>query len=703
MLGRALIRQKKQLIGNTTSRSQLHTLTVEPKKDGGMLESITEQTNIADFMNRVEMGEHLFEARTELLTTDTSVGVLTTEQKTAISRVQMEHSKDLRIPRRPFWDENTSAEELHDAESDSFAKWRLQLSKLSNVNDLTITPYEKNPHVWRQLWRVVERSDVVVQIVDARNPLLFRCTDLENYVREGGEDKVNLLLVNKSDFLTEEQRKTWTDYFNAHNIYAVFFSALASTIELDEKEGLVTPGEHLPDIDENEEAEQPPREEDSEESLVEDNEGDCEEGNQYQALQDTQQDKNIRLNEYVNDAAYSSNKRNNNVTESSGVQNDVHSSSITQSNSSSVDDSDNSSDYEDALSFEGGLGEEEGDIDGFNDSQVNNSLNKSLQSTDSLPKGGKQSSSSCQSGLVTSSALYNREELIALLSRLAPQRQLLQSHTTIGLVGYPNVGKSSTINCLMAEKKVTVSATPGKTKHFQTHHLSPELVLCDCPGLVFPGFVSTKQEMILWGILPIDRMKGDYNSAVSVLCQTLPSEALEATYSVPLPAGDTRPPTAEEFLSAISLTRSFMSARGRADTSRAARTVLKDFMNGRLLHCIAPPNVHQDTFHRLQQDAKTKKRVQLTPQQKMFMPETEMDLHEHLDFILGINTEEESTNKGKKPRKQKIRKPKGYVEVRETEDGPELVITKPWRNKERGRREGKKNPNTNNPYDNMLW
>lgn len=36
------------------------------------------------------------------------------------------------------------------------------------------------------------------------------------------------------------------------------------------------------------------------------------------------------------------------------------------------------------------------------------------------------------------------------------------------MVGYPNVGKSSTINRLLGTKKTSVSATPGKTKHFQT-------------------------------------------------------------------------------------------------------------------------------------------------------------------------------------------------------------------------------------------
>ena len=53
----------------------------------------------------------------------------------------------------------------------------------------------------------------------------------------------------------------------------------------------------------------------------------------------------------------------------------------------------------------------------------------------------------------------------------------------VGLVGYPNVGKSSTINALIGEKKVSVSSTPGKTKHFQTIRLSADVLLCDCPGL----------------------------------------------------------------------------------------------------------------------------------------------------------------------------------------------------------------------------
>lgn len=60
------------------------------------------------------------------------------------------------------------------------------------------------------------------------------------------------------------------------------------------------------------------------------------------------------------------------------------------------------------------------------------------------------------------------EELINLFKTIHENRKRLSDElVTVGLVGYPNVGKSSTINTLLAAKKVSVSSTPGKTKHFQ--------------------------------------------------------------------------------------------------------------------------------------------------------------------------------------------------------------------------------------------
>ena len=90
------------------------------------------------------------------------------------------------------------------------------LSRLQDQENFLLTPFERNLEVWRQLWRVLERSHLIVQIVDARNPLRFRCEDLEEYIQdvEGAEGEArtdkgkrrSMLLINKADFLTEGQR-----------------------------------------------------------------------------------------------------------------------------------------------------------------------------------------------------------------------------------------------------------------------------------------------------------------------------------------------------------------------------------------------------------------------------------------------------------------------------------------------------------------
>lgn len=92
----------------------------------------------------------------------------------------------------------------------------LILCRLQEEENFLLTPFERNLEVWRQLWRVLERSHLIVQIVDARNPLRFRCEDLEDYIGdvEGPEGEKgtgkgirrSLLLINKADLLTRRQR-----------------------------------------------------------------------------------------------------------------------------------------------------------------------------------------------------------------------------------------------------------------------------------------------------------------------------------------------------------------------------------------------------------------------------------------------------------------------------------------------------------------
>ena len=79
-------------------------------------------------------------------------------------------------------------------------------------------------------------------------------------------------------------------------------------------------------------------------------------------------------------------------------------------------------------------------------------------------------------------------------------------------------------------------------------------MLCDCPGLVMPSFVSTKHEMVIWGILPIDQMR-DHVGPINLIASLIPRRILESTYGIFIPKpmeGEelSRPPTSEELLNA---------------------------------------------------------------------------------------------------------------------------------------------------------
>ena len=66
---------------------------------------------------------------------------------------------------------------------------------------------------------------------------------------------------------------------------------------------------------------------------------------------------------------------------------------------------------------------------------------------------GSEFEASCQ--------LMDGAGLLEMLMQKAGSGNLM-----VGMVGYPNVGKSSVINVLVQQKKVSVAATPGNTLIF---------------------------------------------------------------------------------------------------------------------------------------------------------------------------------------------------------------------------------------------
>tara|TARA_B110000977_G_scaffold57015_1_gene77461 strand:+ start:25126 stop:26970 length:1845 start_codon:yes stop_codon:yes gene_type:complete len=419
---------------------------------------------------------------------------LAVQKKQQVAIAEATHRDKLKVPRRPPWTKDMHPEVLDQNERRSFLEWRRALAMVEEDERLTLTPFEKNLEIWRQLWRVCERSDIVVQVVDARDPLFYRCIDLEAFVKELDPGKKTMLLLNKSDLLSVELRNAWSEYFDANGIEYLWWSAKAATEQVELTEKLA------------------------------------------------KQEEAANL-----------------ATRAARIGNEF--------------DEEYSSDASDA--------EASGDdVSGDDDEAGNDDTNVNPSNS-------------------TNSNLLAREDLLAILEARAEEAagegardRRRDGRVVVGMVGYPNVGKSSTVNALVAKKKTGVSATPGKTKHFQTLELGDGLLLADCPGLVFPSFTASRAELVCNGVLPIDRLT-DVRQPVSIVAERISRHLIERVYKMklPLPAlheDQNRNATAGEILRAYSAARGLTVQHGRPDEQRAGRAVLKDFINGKLLFCVGP-------------------------------------------------------------------------------------------------------------------
>ena len=380
------------------------------------------------------------------------------------------------------------------------------------------------------MWRVVERSDLLVQIVDSRNPLLFHCPDVDVYVKEVHPCKQTVLIVNKADLIPEYARVQWGRYFDSINLPFVFFSAKASSqvidqeLERKEKEEQAKRGEEAnnDNSEEKEEEEKEDKEEEEEEEEKEDKKPVWRSRNAFAGLdfddsseeEETEEEEEEEKKEEKEESAEPSSQPSAEPSIASDIRNylteDILEPSIEPTTQPSIEPTTQPS--------------------------TEPSTEPSAPDLFSQEDASELASLHCTAEEQRRYRIHSRGEVLAFLeAKTQAAFEAVQAYdrahpsstaspdfadrrAVVGMLGFPNVGKSSLINVLLGVSatshgavRVAVGATPGKTKHLQTVVLSDSLLLCDCPGLVFPVFMNTKADLLFNGVLPASNMR-DYIS-----------------------------------------------------------------------------------------------------------------------------------------------------------------------------------------------
>lgn len=187
--------------------------------------------------------------------------------------------------------------------------------------------------------------------------------------------------------------------------------------------------------------------------------------------------------------------------------------------------------------------------------------------------------------------------LFKALKSYAAAKQLKRA-ISVGVIGYPNVGKSSVINALTSRlgggnAACPVGAEAGVTTSLREVKIDSKLKLLDSPGIVFPsagdGSKASKKEeqarLVLLNAVPPKQIEDPVPAVTLLLKRLSASEAMMGklmdVYGLP-PLMRTNGDITTDFLLQVARKRGRLGKGGVPNLQSAATTVITDWRDGRI-------------------------------------------------------------------------------------------------------------------------
>ncbi|XP_045594096.2 guanine nucleotide-binding protein-like 3 homolog [Procambarus clarkii] len=185
--------------------------------------------------------------------------------------------------------------------------------------------------------------------------------------------------------------------------------------------------------------------------------------------------------------------------------------------------------------------------------------------------------------LMQSSRCLGADVLLQLLKNYCRNKDI-KTAITVGVVGLPNVGKSSVINSLKRSKSCGVGSTPGLTKTMQQVQLDSKIQLLDCPGIILPGGDASDATAALRNAIKIEQLDDPIKPVEAVLARANKNQ-LMIYYRLP------EFHNADQFLALLAKRLGKLKKKGIPNREIAARKVLQDWNTGLIKYYTQPPEV----------------------------------------------------------------------------------------------------------------